>query len=87
VVSASEFGRDSRLKALQLVGNDLAMTEYIVCLAERRELRLVRAFLEIVGRRVCRSVPPSSPPQSSWPGLSHGCPAQVSEIRSLSRPR
>ena len=51
VVSASEFGRDSRLKALQLVGNDLAMTEYIVCLAERRELRLVRAFLEIVGTK------------------------------------
>jgi len=27
------------------------MTEYIVCLAERRELRLVRAFLEIVGAK------------------------------------
>jgi hypothetical protein len=24
------------------------MTEYVVCLAERRELRLVTAFLEIV---------------------------------------
>jgi len=33
------------------VGDDLAMTEYIVCLAERRELRLVRAFLEIVGAK------------------------------------
>ena len=48
VVSASEFGRDPRVKPLQLIGEDLAMTEYIVCLAERRELRLVRAFLEVV---------------------------------------
>jgi len=48
VVSASEFGRDPRVKPLQLTGEDLAMTEYIVCLAERRELRLVRAFLEVV---------------------------------------
>src|SRR5215469_5665119 len=51
VVSASEFGRDPRLKALQLIGEDLAMTEYIVCLAERRELRLVRAFLDVVAAK------------------------------------
>lgn len=48
VVSASEFGRDPRIKPLDLTGGDLTMTEYIVCLAERRDLRLVRAFLEIV---------------------------------------
>jgi aminoethylphosphonate catabolism LysR family transcriptional regulator len=49
VVSASEFGRDSRLKMLQLAGEDLAMTEYVVCLAERRDLRIVRAFLDLAG--------------------------------------
>jgi aminoethylphosphonate catabolism LysR family transcriptional regulator len=49
VVSASEFGRDSRIKAIELAGEDLAMTEYVVCLAERRELRLVRAFLDLIG--------------------------------------
>ncbi len=49
VVSASEFGNDPRLAPIQLMGEDLGMTEYVVCLAERRELRLVRAFLEVVG--------------------------------------
>jgi aminoethylphosphonate catabolism LysR family transcriptional regulator len=49
VVSASEFGRDSRIKAIELAGEDLAMTEYVVCLAERRQLRLVRAFLDLTG--------------------------------------
>jgi LysR family transcriptional regulator, low CO2-responsive transcriptional regulator len=48
IVSESEFGEDRRLKPLRLAGIDVAMTEYVVCLAERRELRLVRAFLEIV---------------------------------------
>ncbi len=49
VVSASEFGNDSRLAPIQLTGEDLVMTEYVVCLAEKRNLRLVRAFLEVVG--------------------------------------
>jgi aminoethylphosphonate catabolism LysR family transcriptional regulator len=48
VVSVSEFGRDPRIKALELAGGDLTMTEYIVCLAERRDLRLISAFLRIV---------------------------------------
>jgi LysR family transcriptional regulator, low CO2-responsive transcriptional regulator len=48
IVSESEFGQDPRLKPLHLGGIDVAMTEYVVCLAERRELRLVKAFLEIV---------------------------------------
>jgi LysR family transcriptional regulator, low CO2-responsive transcriptional regulator len=50
VVSISEFGRDSRIKAIELAGEDLAMTEYVVCLAERRNLRLVRAFLDLIGQ-------------------------------------
>ena len=48
IVSESEFGQDARLKPLRLSGIDVEMTEYVVCLAERRELRLVKAFLEIV---------------------------------------
>jgi len=48
LVSESEFGQDPRLKPLRLAGIDVEMTEYVVCLAERRELRLVKAFLEIV---------------------------------------
>ena len=49
VVSASEFGSDPRLATLQLVGEDLAMTEYLVCLAERRDTRLVDAFFRLLG--------------------------------------
>jgi len=48
IVSESEFGQDPRLKPLRLGGIDVEMTEYVVCLAERRDLRLVKAFLEIV---------------------------------------
>jgi LysR family transcriptional regulator, low CO2-responsive transcriptional regulator len=49
VVSAGEFSKDSRLALLELTGGDMAMTEYVVCLAERRDLRLVRSFLNLVG--------------------------------------
>ncbi len=48
VVSAGEFSKDSRLAILELAGGDMAMTEYIVCLAERQDLRLVRSFLDLV---------------------------------------
>jgi aminoethylphosphonate catabolism LysR family transcriptional regulator len=50
VVSAGEFSKDSRLAILELTGGDMAMTEYVVCLAERQDLRLVRSFLDIVGQ-------------------------------------
>jgi LysR family transcriptional regulator, low CO2-responsive transcriptional regulator len=48
VVSESEFGNDQRLVKVTLAEADLGATEYVACLAERRELRLIRAFLEIV---------------------------------------
>ncbi len=48
VVSAGEFGKDSRLVTLELTGGDLAMTEFVVCLGERKNLRLIRSFLELV---------------------------------------
>ncbi len=41
---------DIRLKALGLDGAELLMTEYVVCLAERRKLRIVSAFFEIAGK-------------------------------------
>lgn len=48
VVSESEFGNDPRLVKVTLAEADLGATEYVACLAERRELRLIRAFLELV---------------------------------------
>jgi aminoethylphosphonate catabolism LysR family transcriptional regulator len=52
VVSESEFGNDPRLVKVALAEADLGATEYVACLAERTELRLIRAFLEIVENNV-----------------------------------
>jgi len=52
VVSESEFGSDRRLVPLSIEAEELAMTEYVACLAERRDLSLVRAFLEILEREI-----------------------------------
>ncbi|MFQ5974612.1 MAG: LysR substrate-binding domain-containing protein, partial [Alphaproteobacteria bacterium] len=49
VVSEAEFTPDRRLKMLRVNGARLTMTEYVVCLSERRKLRTVRAFLELAG--------------------------------------
>jgi LysR family transcriptional regulator, low CO2-responsive transcriptional regulator len=48
VVSESEFGSDPRLAAVELLGEDLTMTEYAVCLAERKDLRLVKTFFDLL---------------------------------------
>jgi aminoethylphosphonate catabolism LysR family transcriptional regulator len=48
IVSAFEFGHDRRLRALTIVGETIETVEYVACLAERHELRLVRAFLGAV---------------------------------------
>ena len=48
IVSAFEFGHDERLRALAIEGARIEMLEYAACLADRRELRVVRAFLELV---------------------------------------
>ncbi len=50
IVSAFEFGHDERLRALAIDGIDIEMMEYVACLADRRDLRMVRAFLDIVPR-------------------------------------
>jgi LysR family transcriptional regulator, low CO2-responsive transcriptional regulator len=48
IVSAAELGHDDRLAALRLEGEGLETREYVVCLAERRALRIIAAFLEVV---------------------------------------
>ncbi|MGE0119740.1 MAG: LysR substrate-binding domain-containing protein [Dongiaceae bacterium] len=50
VVSAFEFGHDERLRALTIEGDAIEMVEHVACLADRRALRVVRAFLDIVER-------------------------------------
>jgi aminoethylphosphonate catabolism LysR family transcriptional regulator len=49
VVSEMEVGADSRLVSLPIDAADLRSNEYVVCLVDRQALRLVRAFLDIVG--------------------------------------
>src|SRR5260221_5405241 len=51
IVSASELGGDNRLVRLALEGGEVDSVEYLVCLAESHDLRLVRAFVEIVAER------------------------------------
>ena len=48
VVSRAEFDPDARLHALEVEDATLEITEHVVCLQERRRLRVVRAFLEVV---------------------------------------
>jgi aminoethylphosphonate catabolism LysR family transcriptional regulator len=48
VVARTEFGHDPRVKSLEVGDAELRSTEYVVCLAERRSLRIVSAFLELV---------------------------------------
>src|SRR5262245_6707789 len=48
IVSAHEFGHDERLCALAIADVSIEMLEYVACLADRRDLRMVRAFLDIV---------------------------------------
>ncbi|MBM3619878.1 MAG: LysR family transcriptional regulator [Alphaproteobacteria bacterium] len=47
VVFESEFGADSRFRALDIAGADMAVGEFAVCLAERRRLDPVRQFFEV----------------------------------------
>lgn len=48
LVARTEFGHDPRVRAVEVADAQLASTEYVVCLAERRSLRIVSAFLELV---------------------------------------
>jgi LysR family transcriptional regulator, low CO2-responsive transcriptional regulator len=48
IVSAFEFGHDERVRALAIADVSIEMLESVACLADRRDLRLVRAFLDVV---------------------------------------
>jgi len=47
VVAEAEFGNDQRLRALPFTDTVLENTEYLVCLQDRRQLRLVQAVLAL----------------------------------------
>lgn len=56
VIIEAERGRDDRVVALPITDAVIEHVEYVVCLAERRRLKAVAAFLELVPRvRVRRS--------------------------------
>jgi len=57
VVSEAEFGHDGRLVAVPVTDAELGTREYIVCLKERRRLRIVSAFLDQAYRRLERLRP------------------------------
>ncbi|MEI4262531.1 LysR substrate-binding domain-containing protein [Roseovarius sp. D0-M9] len=59
-VSLAEFGHDTRLVQIPLNGADIRMRETIVHLSQRREVRVIRAFMEFArpGRAAPRSVTP-----------------------------
>ncbi len=47
IVGATEFGHDRRLRAINLQGDGLEITEYAACLEERRMIRTIDAFFEL----------------------------------------
>jgi aminoethylphosphonate catabolism LysR family transcriptional regulator len=51
VVARSEVANDPRLRCIPIADAKLIMTEYVVCLAERRRLPIVRAFLDLAKDR------------------------------------
>jgi aminoethylphosphonate catabolism LysR family transcriptional regulator len=60
VVSEAEFGHDERLIAVPITEAELGTREYLVCLRERRRLRIVAAFLDQAYRRLERLRPGAS---------------------------
>ena len=46
-VSRAEFGHDERLIRFALADIDILMSETIACLAQRREVRVIRAFMDL----------------------------------------
>ncbi len=47
IVFASELGQDPQTHALEVRDADLAVTEYLICLEERRNSSLVRSLFEV----------------------------------------
>jgi DNA-binding transcriptional LysR family regulator len=50
VVFESEFGNDARFSPVHVADADLTVSEYVVCLEERRRLALVRTFIDIAAQ-------------------------------------
>lgn len=48
IVAETELSADSRLRPLIVSNADLTLDEYVVCLKERRSLRVTDAFLEMI---------------------------------------
>ncbi len=46
-VSDAEYGQDARLHKFQIDGPEIPMVESVACLSQRKDVRLIRAFLEI----------------------------------------
>jgi aminoethylphosphonate catabolism LysR family transcriptional regulator len=55
VVSEAEFGHDERLVSLRVTDVAMLTREYVVCLKERRRLRIVSAFLAQAHGRLQRA--------------------------------
>ncbi len=60
VVSEAEFGHDERLAAVPVIDVAMLTREYVVCLKERRRLRIVSAFLDLAHGRLRRATPAAS---------------------------
>ena len=50
IIASAELGEDARFVALPIEDAALENTEFAVCLAARKELRMVRAFFEVLER-------------------------------------
>ena len=60
IVSEAEFGHDERLAAVHVTDVTLRTREYVICLKERRRLRIVSAFLDQAHRRLRGATPAAS---------------------------
>ncbi len=59
-VSAAEFGRDARLAPIDIADATITMDEALVCLARRRDTRIIRAFMALAAEPGPRPVGPES---------------------------
>ncbi len=62
-VSRAEYGHDPRLVMIPLAGTPPTMEETVLCLSQRKELRLIRAFMALA-RQYAQTVPRDAPPGS-----------------------
>ncbi len=51
-VSEAEFGFDSRLVRIPLRESDLSMYETLICLRQRQDIRVIRAFMDVAKQQV-----------------------------------